>query len=224
MSKEHLVSKALFPDQIVYVSGFDWCKDAEIAVGINALQRKFLCKKHNNDLSPTDLAAKHAIETFVTANSERPLNGLLLERWLVKTAVNISVGGKLHIGCGMSDSKPGWPSPYLLAVAFGDAVLSAHMGAYFLFPTTQYLHRAGEILIVPIHRDGYIGGFVFGLRGQFIFLSLYPGHVPPPVYTLVPGLLPKPIGTAPLYYRPTSCNIHIAGGTEGQIQIQWSNA
>lgn len=224
MSKEHLISKALFPDQIVYASGFDWCKDAEIRIGINALQRKFLCQKHNNDLSPVDSAAKHAIEAFVTASSERPLNGLLLERWLVKTAVNLSVGGNLHIGCGMSDSKPGWPSPYLLAVAFGDAVLTAQMGAYFLFPVTQYLHHAGEILIVPIHRDGCIGGFVFGLRGQFIFLSLYPGHAPPPVHTLAPGLLPEPIGTAPLYYRPTTFNIHIAGGTEGQIHMQWSQA
>lgn len=221
MSKEHLISKALFPDQTINVSGFDWCNGTEKRVGINALQRKILCSKHNNDLSPTDEAAKHAIESFSIGNSEIPLNGPLLERWLVKTAVNLSIEGNHHIGCGMTESKPGWPSPYLLAVAFGDEVLCAKMGAYFLFPETQYVHRAGEILIVPISRDEFIGGYLFGLRGFFIFLSLYPGHTPPPIHTLAPGLLPEPIGSAPLYYRPTSLKVKIAGSNEGLIQIQW---
>lgn len=110
--------------------------------------------------------------------------------------MNLSIGGELHIGSGMIYSKPGWPSPYLLAVAFGDEMLCAKMGAYFLFPANQYEHRAKEILVAPIHRDGKIGGFVFGLRGQFIFLNLYQGHRPPSMNALVPGLLPDSIGNA----------------------------
>lgn len=221
MSKEHLLSKSLFHDQTVHVSGFNWCMGEEKSVGINSLQRRFLCEKHNNDLSDADAAAKQAIDAFEAGGSEFLLNGILLERWLVKTAVNLSVGGDLHIGYGMSGSKPGWPSPYLLAVAFGDEVLCAKMGANFLFPETQYKHRSSEILVVPIYRDGQIGGFVFGLRGQFIFLSLYPGHQPPSVDTLSPGLLPPPIGAATLHYRPASYRIQVAGGSEGLIQLQW---
>lgn len=223
MSKEHLISKSLFNDLPVYVSGFDWCMGEEKCVGINSLQRKFLCEKHNNDLSGADAAAMQAIDAFETGGSELVLNGVLLERWLVKTAVNLSIGGKFHIGSGMSDSTPGWPSPYLLAVAFGDEMLCAKMGAYFLFPATQYEHRAKEILVVPVHRDGQIGGFVFGLRGQFIFLSLYPGHRPPSINTLVPGLLPESIGNASLQYRPASFRIRVADGTTGNIQLQWSH-
>ncbi|TRO37533.1 hypothetical protein EQ831_16005 [Pseudomonas sp. ALS1279] len=224
MSKEHLISKSLFPDKNIYVSGFEWCKKSERHIGINALQRKHLCTKHNNDLSPTDETAKHSISAFATGNSESSLNGSLLERWLVKTAVNLSIGCNNHIGCGMAESKPGWPSPYLLAVAFGDEVLSEKMGAYFLFPNTQYAHRANEILISPISRDGYIGGYLFGLRGQFIFLNLYPGHAPPPIHEIAPNFLPEEIGTASLVYRPTSLKVNIKGCAEGTIQIQWPTA
>jgi hypothetical protein len=221
MSSEHLISKALFPDKIVYASGFEWCKDVEKCIGINALQRKFLCAKHNNDLSPADAAATVAINAFAAGISETTLNGPLLERWLVKTAINLSVGSNLHIGCGMSNTKPGWPSPYLLAVAFGDEILCAKMGVYFLFPTASYLHRANEIFVVPIHRDELIGGFVFGLRGQFIFLSLYPGHTPPPIHILAPGLLPEPICTALLIYRPSTISVQIESNVKNDIHIQW---
>ena len=222
MSDEHLLSKNLFPEDIVYVSGFEWCKDKEKCVGINAMQRKILCEKHNNDLSPADMAAKNAIGAFAAGSSQSILNGLLLERWLIKTAVNLSLGGNLHIGCGMAESKPGWPSPYLLAVAFGDEVLTAGMGAYFLFPEATYAHRANEILVVPMHRDGFIGGFVFGLRGQFVFLSLYPGHTPPSVHTLAPGLLPESIANAELHYRPTSFSVKVESGPPSTIHMQWS--
>lgn len=94
------------------------------------------------------------------------------------------------------------------------------MGAYLLFPATQFKHRASEIFVVPIHRDGQIGGLVFGLRGQFIVLSLYPGHTPASVDSLVPGLLPPPIGAAALHYRPTLFRVQSACGSEGKILLR----
>lgn len=221
LSKEHLISKSLFPEKIIYVSGFDWCQSEEKYIGINALQRSFLCGKHNNDLSPTDQAAKCAITAFETGASIHPLNGVLLERWLVKTAINLSIDTNLHIGYGMNQSKKGWPSPYLVAVAFGSETLCAKMGAYFMLPMTQYKYRAREIMVVPIHRDEQIAGFIFNLRGQYIFLNLFPGHAPPIINTLVQGLLPEPISTAPLCYRPTSFGIQDADGKEGRIELEW---
>lgn len=224
MSKEHLISKAILQDQPIFVSGFDWCKGEEKSVGVNSLQRKILCEKHNNDLSPADAAAKHAIDAFEAGSSDRTIDGYLFERWLVKTAVNLSIGGSQHVGYGMADSKPGWSNPYLIAVAFGDEILTAKMGAYFLFPATQYVHRAGEIQIVPIQKDGQIGGFVFGLRGQYVFLSLFPGDESPSIAVLAPGLLPEPIGSAPLVHRPTSLRIRIASDLEGEVRFHWSRA
>lgn len=221
MSAEHLLSKALFADQKLYASGFDWCATAERRIGINALRRRFLCAKHNNDLSPADEAGVQAVSAFATGTTENALRGPLLERWLLKTAINLSVGGELHIGSGMTDSTPGWPSPYLLAVAFGDLLFSAKMGIYFLIPRSSYVHRAGEILVVPLHRDGAIGGFLFGLRGQFVFLNLYPGHAPSTIGTLAPGLLPPPLDGAELVYRPNLLSLRIGDGDLRHIGIQW---
>ena len=221
MSREHLVSKALFPDQVVHVSGFKWCEGEERRVGVNSLQRRFLCVKHNNDLSPADDAAVQAISAFAAGVSQAPLRGLLLERWFVKTAINLSVGSELHIGCGMTDSKPSWPSPYLLAVAFGDLSLSAKMGAYFVFPRGSYVHRVGEIVVVPVHQSGAIGGFLFALRGQFVFLNLFPGHAPPPIDKWFPEFLPETSSAAALVYRPNAISVQVGGGAHNTIQLQW---
>ncbi len=221
ISREHLVSKALFPDQVIHVSGFNWCQGEERRVGVNSLQRRFLCTKHNNDLSPADEAGVQAIDAFATGFSQVALRGPLLERWLVKTAINLSVGGELHIGHGMTDSKPGRPSPYLLAVAFGDLSLSEKMGAYFVFPKGSYMHRVGEIAVVPVHKNGAIGGFLFALRGQFVFLNLFPGYAPPCIDKWFPALLPETSSAATLVYRPNEISVQVGCGSHNTFQIQW---
>lgn len=221
MSREHLLSKALFPDQTVYVSGFDWCNGEEIRIGINSLQRRFLCGKHNNDLSPADEAGVKAIEAFATGAYQGEIQGSLLERWLLKTAINLSIGHDHHIGWGMAESVPGWPSPYLLAVAFGEIPFTAKMGAYFIFPNNTYSHKPSEILITPIHRAGKIGGFLFGLRGQYIFLNIYPGHAPLPINTLAPGIFPSPFDVAEMTYRPSAITTQIDQRPLTTINIRW---
>lgn len=222
MSKEHLVSKALLPEEKVWVSGFSWCRSEERCIGINALQRRVLCAKHNNALSPADEAGVHAISAFAEGTAEKAVDGPLLERWLLKTAINLSLDGDLHIGVGMADSIPGKPSPYLQAVAFGEQPFLASMGAYFLVPREPYAHRVGEILLVPIHRGGAIGGFLFGLRGQFVFLSLLPGDAPPSIGELVSGVLAPQLAAAPLLYRPRGVQVQTPGREAGEIDIRWA--
>jgi hypothetical protein len=109
----------------------------------------------------------------------------------------------------------------LLAVAFGDLPLSSKMGAYFVFPEGPYLHRPGEILVVPLHQDREIGGFLFGLRGQFVFLNLFPGHAPPPIGAWIREFLPATLNAAALVYRPSSISVQVGDGTLDTIQIQW---
>lgn len=84
----------------------------------------------------------------------------------------------------MTDSKPGIPSDYLLAVVFGDIKFTHHMGLYFLMPEHSYMIKAGSIHVYPVIKEQYIGGFVFHIRGIDFFLSLYPGHSPPPLRIL----------------------------------------
>lgn len=79
----------------------------------------------------------------------------------------------------MSDSLKGKPSPYILAVIFGELNLTHQMGLYLIPNMVQIKHKIGQILVIPIHKNDEIGGFYFHIRGFNFFLSLYRGHAAP---------------------------------------------
>ena len=64
ISREHIVSKSLFISSQIDVKGFSWCKEQSKLVCLANLTKKCLCKKHNSNLSPLDLAAAHAFATL----------------------------------------------------------------------------------------------------------------------------------------------------------------
>ena len=131
------------------------------------------------------------------------LDGHKFERWLLKTAINLSYGVNLHIGVGMNGSVPGLPSPYLIDVAFGKIPFTDQMGAHFLFPEKETLHNPREIVTIPLVKNDHIGGFYFELRSQAIFLNLFPGHAPPTLGTVAESLeLQQDLLNAKLVYRP----------------------
>lgn len=53
-SREHIISKSQFDDDVITVQGFRWCK-APKTVGLASLIAKNLCQNHNAALSPADL-------------------------------------------------------------------------------------------------------------------------------------------------------------------------
>lgn len=228
-SREHLLSSCLFPDGVVRVKGFDWCKDETKTVGVNGLGRQILCKKHNSALSDTDAEAKKSVGLFqqsVQAGSglvaNNRVDGHILERWLLKTAINTAYGGKWHIGVGMHGSIPGLPPPYLIDVAFGKLPFSHKMGAYFLFPKKEKLHDPGAILSFPLAKDGCIGGFYFELRTQPIFLNLFPGHAPPALGEVAENLeLQRHLLDAELIYRPPNIVTSPREGQPSVIYFDW---
>ena len=109
VSREHLVSRGLFIGDIIRVEGFSWCKTGPKEVGLSSLTAKILCKKHNSDLSEVDAGGANAFDIFrqlrLVANQRQGLppnswqvpeyriDGPLLERWLLKTLINISYNG-----------------------------------------------------------------------------------------------------------------------------------
>src|SRR5713101_8269307 len=114
MSGEHTVSKGLFTNDMVVVQGLGWCKDEPKTIGLSNLTRKILCTHYNSKLSTVDDAAIVAFDAFresvrLTDIREKmkerrwtvvhlPLDGDLLERWFLKTLINLTVGGKEKIG------------------------------------------------------------------------------------------------------------------------------
>lgn len=229
-SREHLLSECLFPEGVVHVSGFDWCKGETKSIGVNGLARQILCKAHNSALSEIDSEAKKAValfQRFAPPSSTDPLgdnnvDGHKFERWLLKTAINLSYGGSLHIGAGMSESILGLPSPYLIDVALGRTQFTHLMGAYFLFPEKETQHHPGEIVTIPLVKDDHIGGFYFELRSQAVFLNLLPGHTPWTLGEVAKTLqLNNDVLNAKLVYRPPSIAAAANGLPVGMTRFRW---
>lgn len=237
ISREHYISKSVFEQQFIYVSGFSWCKDKEKKISLSNLTAKVLCQQHNSCLSFVDQEGVNAIRIFeqlilaeyrsnVKAPISNVIDGLNFERWLLKTAINLSYQGEFHLGVGMTDSIPGLPSPYLLQVVFGKLPFTHKMGLYTLTYPTLERFRVGSISITPIHKDKVIGGFLFHIRGLDFFLSLYPGHAVPKLDTLGignDGKVPKHIASATPEYRKKVINVINEHGERSDVHFNWRN-
>jgi hypothetical protein len=133
ISREHLISGCLFDDESVSVRGFRWCLEEPKTVGLSRLVAKILSRKHSSDLSGLDAAALDTFNAFrqsVRLNQVRTglrakslrnqrfvIDGPRLERWFLRTLINLSAGSEWIVGPGVHPE--GIPSEHLVKVAFG---------------------------------------------------------------------------------------------------------
>jgi hypothetical protein len=186
ISREHLVSQALFPDGGITVSGLHWCKDEPKTVGLAALTGKILCQKHNSELSELDETVKQAFETLDESmrlyelrgklKARRwtiktfAIDGALLERWFLKTLINLNHDGPWVIGEG--NHPAGLPNDELVQIAFGKATFQAKAGLYTAaHDGEQITFRQGIRLTPKTIGDNLLAG-MFSLCGFRFFLSL----------------------------------------------------
>ncbi len=237
LSREHYISQSIFEQQLIYVSGLSWCKGEEKKISITNLTKKVLCEHHNNSLSDVDNAGLNAIRVFEqlipekhrsvnTPPESQKIDGLNFERWLLKTAINLTYQGDMHIGVGMTDSVPGLPASYLLQVVFGDLPFTHKMGLYTLCYESFEKFKVGSISFTPIHTDNCIGGFIFHIRGFDFFLSLNPGHTPPRLSTLglgQDGKIENHIATALPVYRKEVISVFNESRERFDVHFEWSN-
>jgi len=235
ISREHYISKGIFEQQYVYPRGLSWCKGKEKKVSIANLTAKVLCEHHNSKLSNIDQAGINAFRVFEqlipekhrtikTPPENKIIDGLNFERWLLKTAINLSFKGDKHIGVGMTDSVPGIPSPYLLQVVFGELPFTHQMGLYTLCYETMEKFLVGNFSVTPIYQDNNIGGFLYHIRGFDFFLSLYPGHPVPKLSTLGLGEhnnIPSHIANALPIYRRDIINVYNQKQEHMQVNFCW---
>lgn len=134
LTREHLISASLFPNaKSIFVQGFPWCANEQKEVGLANLTSNILCKHHNNSLSPLDTAAGHAFNNFEVISKliseanqnngrfkikESHVNALLLERWLLKTLINVCYKNNQLIGNGI---EVGIPDNNLVKICFGES-------------------------------------------------------------------------------------------------------
>jgi hypothetical protein len=189
MTGEHLVSKSLFDTNEIIVQGFPWCLDTPKKIGLASLVANILCKKHNSALSELDTAASNASKVFreaVHLNHVRQklkrqpawnvkryrIDGPRLERWFLKTLINISFGGQWTIGPGTHTA--GCVSCDLVETAFGRRPFGIGAGMYTIAHMGQQVVSEDRVNFTPLTQDNNLNGARFNFRGHSIFLNLLP--------------------------------------------------
>lgn len=189
ISREHVVSKSLFKSSTVSVDGFPWCKGHTRTVGIESLTAKILCQKHNNDLSPLDKEASalfDAIREWCARENIRsnmsPLsriaraptvvNARLLERWFLKTLLNLSLSREYYIE--IQGEEKGVVPLDLVQICYGMRTFEGGAGMYGAAHAGMIVDSHDTLRFAPLLRDERVLGGFFEFRGFRFFLSLMP--------------------------------------------------
>jgi hypothetical protein len=165
MSGEHRVSKALFDGRAIEVHGFSWCKNAPVRISVATATAKILCKTHNSALSDLDTTAGHAFRSLgemfrlsLVRSKDRSrrwstkhysVDGPKLERWFLKTLVNLSLVHEYHAHrIGRDSNEPGTPSERLVKIAFGLSGFDGAAGLYAARTRVNSLTRRTQFALL----------------------------------------------------------------------------
>jgi hypothetical protein len=181
ISREHLVSESIFLDDTVLVQGFKWCKDIPKQVGLASLTSKILCRHHNSMLSILDSSAKASYEAIRSAQVlyetrlrlrknkfwntvNFKVSGILFERWVLKTLINLSFNQNFPIG--NDGSQNGMPSDSLVKLVFGLQNFEGKSGLYSVVKTGEHTNFLETLRFAPlIYQGRYIAGAMFVIKG-----------------------------------------------------------
>ncbi len=146
-SEEHYVSETLFKGRDVSVRGLPWCQTVK-SLPIRKLSANMLCLTHNNVLSAVDQVGGKSFRTLEEAWRlyalrvrlkpdfrnvvVRRLDGRMLERWFLKTAINLWYPNHGNTGFGQATSSECALPRKLVEVAFGHRCFDAPSGLYWV--------------------------------------------------------------------------------------------
>ena len=192
ISLEHYVSECIFRDREVKVKGFPWCKGEFKSVRIETLGRNMLCVKHNSELSPVDASMIRVIDELEKSaalldvrrnmlcrhwNVVRfSINSRLLERWCLKTLINVAYGRELDVN--LSYSGLSIPVAELVRVAFGKSEFEKPAGLYMQASNGDTISLSEGLQIKTTTSDkGELVGGQFNLFGYPFVLSILPSAI-----------------------------------------------
>jgi hypothetical protein len=187
ISREHIVTAGLFLDDKITVQGPPWCRNEPKEIGLAALTKKNLCTKHNSDLSGVDNAGISSMNVLREATEltnlrikykiTRPrikrfqIDGRALERWFLKTFINIAF--KQAYPIGRDSAQPWIPSCDLVEIAFGQKQFEPKAGLYFLGePGEQIESKEGLRAMTFTNETDALVGAMFYFWGFRFFLYL----------------------------------------------------
>ena len=190
------MSASLWDGPSVQVVGFQWCKSEPKTVGVGSLTAKILCRRHNYSLSAVDAAGGKAFDVLKRASllQEKRVNrktrkrwkvvlylidGALLERWFLKTTINLCVSNATRGTWLLSGTSLDDPPLRLVRAAFGSTPLEPPLGLYAVATVGENIvsQEAVEIRTLLTYNNA-LGGMLFTFHGFRFFLNLAEGAMP----------------------------------------------
>lgn len=239
-SREHLVSESLWMSDFVDVQGFSWCKDQPKRVGLGSFTAKILCTNHNNELSDVDTAGKIAFaafrESMRLANVRKrqvpyrrwkmrrfPVSGPLLERWFLKTTINLACAQDSQLKWADTDAPISKPPLLLVEMAFGRRGIEKPRGLYGVAISGEKGESTDSVAFSPLVRHGtHVVGGTFTFRGQR-FLLFVAKDEPPADFDL-PGTSMRGWENNRLYYHVEKFQWQIGKSVSHRVEVNWPRA
>ncbi len=175
MSGEHIFSDALFTRPCscpMVTDGVKRIRRGEPTP--NAEKANILCRHHNSTLTELDQLAGKIANFQARANDEHfedtlYVEGELLERWLLKTVVNVAAAG-------WAAPRKWHPSPEIVAAIFGHTPVPNGVGLFSVDGVDRNLRPQGGVSFTPILLNQSTGPQLLGayvtVHGMPLFAAL----------------------------------------------------
>lgn len=198
---EHVVSECLWKDDAsglpdgLFILGGPWAPTEPKAIGLEAIKSNILCQRHNSMLSRVDTEGGHAFDAVrkVDLRTRLPRRRMrtfeplieyrisrpLLERWFVKTTINLAVTAKPAKSWQLDRGEIRKPPPELVRAAFGLEGLAATMGLYALVRVGEtFLSDDRVVFTALVHKGGGLAGAEYRFRGLSFIAWLVRDQIP----------------------------------------------
>lgn len=225
-SREHYISDGIFDSESVTAFGLPGCRDQPITMGMRSAVAKILCGKHNSALSEFDAEAAKLSKFLVSNVLDKPLaegalclNGKRLEKWALKTFINLGYIRGLHRG------QPNRldPPAHIVRYIFLDEPVADGVGLYFVTGTVSNQDYGPGLwwnVIQNPQNTAEIFGMAFVFFGVRFVISIPPIRAEDKIAGLgqVNGF---DYSSAKILYRPP--NIGFVSDSAGlkRIDIEW---
>lgn len=196
LSREHSVSGGMWLGQSIYVHGLPWCRDEPKKVGLESMTVRHLCEGHNSSLSPVDRGGINAFKAIRAAAQfqnnrlrlvrdevarlpwfrvQWSIDGPLLERWFLKTTINLLGANTANRIWRLPNSNEYSPPDDLVLAAFGQSSLIRPAGLYAAGTTGEAVEFPERVTMTSLHGEGVLAfAYTFGGLRFLLWLSAEP--------------------------------------------------
>jgi hypothetical protein len=199
-SAEHYVSKGLFVGPALTLKGLPWCKLEEKTIGLESASAKILCTTHNSALTRLDEEAKltfDAIREIFSLQARQKaispqrwkvktwsINGLALERWFLKTLINVNLVQEPR-RAWPGGAETGAPPRDAVEACFGLTPILRPRGIYGVGAVGHEVNSHDYVSVSPIlYPNWVLAGGACEFRGFRFVLSWTASNLQPFVSSL----------------------------------------